>query len=122
MVVETQYSVGNQLVDWGFLKHVDLEKVQQQLWRCREIQTLPGDDDHEKNADGDPDLRLDRVQRVAEEMFDRQILLDPFEKGFDLSAFAINFGDGERRQIEAIGEEDEEFAGFRVAKGNTAIR
>ena len=53
-------------------------------------------------------------------MFDRQILFDPLEEGFDLPALAINLGDGERRQIEAIGQEDEELVCFGVAKGNAA--
>lgn len=120
MVVEVQYGVGNQLIDWGFLEHVDLENVQQELWRRREVQSLPGDDDDEIDADGDPDLRLDGVEGVAEEMFDRQILLDPLEEGLDLPAFAINLGNGERRQIEAIGQEDEELVGFWIAKGDAA--
>lgn len=51
-------------------------------------------------------------------MFDRQVLFDPLEKGLDLPALAMNFCDGERRQIETIGEEDEEFVGIGVAKRN----
>src|SRR5271169_3017032 len=97
MGVEIQYCVGNQLIDGGFLKHVDLENIQQQLWRCRKVQSLPGDYDDEIDADRDPDLRLDGVDGVAEEMLDRQILLDPLEKGLDLPTLAINFCDGERR-------------------------
>ena len=58
---------------------------------------LLGDDDDEINADGDPDLRLDRVERVAEEMFDRQVLLDPLEEGLDLPTLAIDFCDGASR-------------------------
>ena len=120
MAVEIQYRIGNQLIERDFLKHVDLENIQQELWRCRKVQSLLGDDDDEINADGDPDLRLDRVERVAEEMFDRQVLLDPLEKGLDLPALAINFGDGEGRQVEAIGEEDEELVRIGVAKGGAA--
>ena len=51
-------------------------------------------------------------------MFDRQILLDPLEEGFDLPTLAINLGDGERRQIEAVAQKNEELVGFGVAIGN----
>ncbi len=47
MVVEIQYCIGNQLIDWGFLEHVDLENVQQELRRRREVQSLARDDDDE---------------------------------------------------------------------------
>jgi hypothetical protein len=120
VVVEIQYCAGNQLIDWDFLEHIDLENVQQELWRSGEVQSLARDDDDEIDADGDPDLRLDGVEGVAEEMLDRQVLLDPLEKGFDLPALAINLGDGERRQIEAIGQEDEELVGFGIAEGYAA--
>jgi hypothetical protein len=67
----------------------------------------------------DPDLRLDRVSGVAEEIFDRQVLLDPLPEGLDLPTLAINLCNGECRQIEAIAQEDEELVRFGVAKGNT---
>ena len=53
-------------------------------------------------------------------MLDRQVLLDPLEEGLDLPTLAIDFCDGEGRQVEAIGEEDEELVRFGVAKRNTA--
>ena len=47
-------------------------------------------------------------------MLDRQILFDPFEEGLDLPAFAVNLGDRDGRQIEAIGQKDEELVGIGV--------
>jgi hypothetical protein len=45
------------------------------------------DDGHEHvNADGNPDLRLHRVDAVAIEGFYMQILLDPFEEQLDVPA------------------------------------
>jgi hypothetical protein len=84
VVKSSEYRVGNELIDWCFLKHIDLENVQQELWGCRKVQSFARDDDDEIDADGDPDLRLDGVDGVAEEMLDRQVLLDPLEKGLDL--------------------------------------
>lgn len=40
-------------------------------------------------ADRDPDLRLDRVLVGAIKRLDSQVLLDPFEKQFDLPALAV---------------------------------
>ena len=54
------------MIDWYFLKHVDLENIQQELWGCRKVQLLARDDDDEIEANGDPDLRLDHVEGVAE--------------------------------------------------------
>ena len=53
-------------------------------------------------------------------MFDRQILFDPLEEGLDLPTLAVDLGDRECRQVEAIGQEDEVLVCFRIAKGNTA--
>lgn len=48
-------------------------------------------------------------------MFDRQVLLDPFEKGLDCPSVAVDLGDGQRGQIESIGQEHKELVGFRVS-------
>ena len=40
--------------------------------------------DQDVDADGDPDLGLDRVFAGAEEAFDAQMLLDPFEQQGDI--------------------------------------
>ena len=43
------------------------------------------DEGYEQTVDhGGPDLSCDRVLRGAEERLDSEILLDPFEEGFDL--------------------------------------
>jgi hypothetical protein len=67
------------------------------------------------NGDGTPDLGAHRVGRRAVKGFDAQMLLDPFEEQFDLPASAIELGNGQRRDGEVVGQEDERFAGFGVA-------
>ena len=42
------------------------------------------DGDQDVDADGDPDLGLDRVFAGTEEAFDAQMLLDPFEQQGDI--------------------------------------
>jgi hypothetical protein len=80
LIVEMQKCGRDQLMERNFLKHVDLKNVQQKLRRCWEILPFPGNDNDEVNAHRNPNLRFDGVDGVAEEMFDGQVLFDPFEK------------------------------------------
>ena len=52
-----------------------------------------------------PDLRLDGVLAVAQELLDSQVLLDPFEEQFDLSAVLVECCDGQRRKDKVVGQE-----------------
>lgn len=113
-----RYGIENKLIQLNFFKHIDLENVEQELRRCRQIQAFARDDDNEIDADGDPNLRLDGIDGVPEKMFDRQVLLDPFEKGFDRPSVAVNLGNGQGRQIESIGQEHKELVGFGVSVGD----
>src|ERR1035437_8151816 len=104
----------------GFFKHIDLDNVEQELRRGRQIQVFASDDDNEIDADGDPNLRLDGIDGVAEKMFDRQVLFDPFEKGLDRPSVAVDVGDGQCGQIESIGQKDKELVGFGITVRDTA--
>ena len=79
-------------------------------------QLLFDDGDQYVHAHSNPDLRLHRVFGRAEEMFDAQVLLDPFEKQFDLPALFVKGSDGRGWQYEIVGEEDEPFACFGSRK------
>jgi hypothetical protein len=52
----------------------------------------------------DPDLRLHRILRNADEALDAQMLLDPFEKQLNLPATAIQLGDRGGREAEVVGQ------------------
>lgn len=110
-----RYSIENKLIQLDFFKHIDLENVEQELRRCRQIQAFACDDDNEIDADGDSNLRLDGIDGVAEKMFDRQVLFDPFEKGLDRLPVAVDIGNGQCWQIESIGQEHQELVGFGVS-------
>ncbi len=48
------------------------------------------------------------------------MLLDPLEEQFDLQAGAVEFGDGQGRQDEVIGKEDEGLVALGVAVADAA--
>lgn len=50
--------------------------------------------DQQVHAHGHPDLRQHGIARGAEEGFDLQVLLDPFEEQFDLPAVLVDRGEG----------------------------
>ena len=50
------------------------------------------------------------------------MLLDPFEKQFDLPAAAIQLGDGQCWQGEIVGEEHQTFAGHRIFEADSTKR
>ena len=54
-----------------------------------QMQAFLGYGDQHVSADRNPDLRLDRVLVGAIKRLDAQVLLDPFEKQFDLPALAV---------------------------------
>ncbi len=84
------------------------------------MQTFFQNCDEQINGDGGPDLSAHRVWRGAVKGFDAQMLLDPFEEEFDLPAAAIEFGDGQRRHGEVVGQKDECLAGLGIATADAA--
>ena len=58
-----------------------------------QMQAFFGNGDQNLSADRDPDLRLDRVLVGAIKRLDSQVLLDRFEKQFDLPALAVQVCD-----------------------------
>ena len=79
------------------------------------MQTFFQNGDEQINGDGTPDLGAHRVGRRAVKGFDAQMLLDPFEEEFDLPAAPIELGDGQRRDGEVVGQEDQHLACFWIA-------
>jgi hypothetical protein len=97
------------------LKYVHAQNLQDLRQTKFQSKLFADDGDQHVNADGNPDLRLDRVVTGAEKVFDPQILLDPFEEQFHLPAALVQLGNGEWRQVEVIGEKDQGLAGLRVS-------
>ena len=84
----------------------------------RQIELLFQNGHQHVDADGDPDLGLDRIGRGAEETLDPQMLLDPLEKQFHLPPAFVQQGDGKSGQSEVVRQIDKETIGFGIEKTN----
>ena len=72
------------------------------------------------NRDGNPDLSLQGIHRSAVELFDAQVLFDPFEEQLDLPTAAIQLRDGQWWQGEVVGQKDESALLLRIEVTNAA--
>jgi len=87
-----------------------------------QIELLLGDGDEQVQADGSPDLGLDRVRRGAEKRLDAQMLLDLFEEQFHLPALAVEFSHHWGGNVEMVGEEHQPLVPIGIVEGNPAQR
>jgi len=69
-----------------------------------QMQAFLGNGDQHVSADCNPDLRLDRVLVGAIKRLDSQVLLDPFEKQFDLPALAVQVCNQLGLESEVVGQ------------------
>ena len=76
--------------------------------------------DEHVGGNGSPNLRLDRVIAVAQELLDAQVLLDPFEEQLDLPAVCVQGENCQGRQGRVVCQEDQRFLGFRILEAVTA--
>src|ERR1017187_2166060 len=109
-----------QLNQRHFLQTGKTDDLQNLVQALLESVFLLCDGDEEVGAYGGPDLDPDSVRVIAEEAAQAQVLLDPAEEKLDLPAAAVNRGDGESRQMEGVGQENEREAAFRIEVSDTA--
>lgn len=69
---------------------------------------------HQVDGDSDPDLCLHGVLGCSVKSLDPEILLDPFEKQFDVPTTLVNAGDGFCKQPEVVGDKDQTLSCFRI--------
>src|ERR1035437_9266095 len=86
------------------------------------MQALFQNGDEQKDGDGGPDLSAHGVWAGAVKGFDAQMLFEPFGEQFDLPTAPIQLGDGQGGHREVVGQEDERFAGERIAIADAAER
>jgi hypothetical protein len=63
-------------------------------------------------------LRLDRVVRRPEEVFNARVLLDPFEEQLHPPAAFVELGNRQCGQFEVISQEGQRLAGVRISITN----
>ena len=78
--------------------------------------------DEQVDRDGDPDLGGDGVEARTVECFDPQVLLDPLKEQLHLPTAFVEVGDGEGREVEVVGQKDEETLVFLVKIANATQR
>ena len=78
------------------------------------MQLLFDDRNQHIGAHGAPDLGLYGVLAGAKKVLDAQVLLDPFEKQFDLPAAFVKIGNGGGWQHRVVGKKDQRFVGGGV--------
>ena len=97
--------VDDHLLERDFLKHIDLHEMQKVAQRNAHTEFFVSDQSDQVDANGNPDLRLHRIERVAKEVLDHQVLLEPFEEQFDLPALLVNGRNGQCGQVQPIAQE-----------------
>ena len=104
------------MIQRRFLEQGHVENLQDCVETELAVEPFPDDGHENVDGDRDPDLALHGVLRGAEEGLDPKVLLDPFEKKFDLPPGLAGLGDRHRRQVEVVGEEHQFLAVPGIAK------
>jgi len=77
------------------------------------LEKLASDGNEQLGADGDPDLSFYRVGAGSIKCLDTHMLLDPFEKQFDLPAKSVEVSYRKSWRREVVGQKNQE----QVASG-----
>lgn len=101
------------------MKHIDADNLQNASQTFRDLMDFFETGHHEVNADCDPDLGFDGVLGRAEERFDAEVLFDPLEEEFDVPTALVERGNSRGRESEMVGQKDQNFSGFRIAKADS---
>lgn len=106
----------------NFLEKGNGENLQDFAETSLYFQFLLDDRYQHVNADGDPDLGLYRVFGCPVKRFDAKILFDPFEEQFYLPTAFVELCDGQRREVEIVGQEDIAFFVFDIEETDAPKR
>lgn len=78
------------------------------------------DGDHEINTDSDPDLSLHSIGACSVVMLDAEVASNQAEEQLDSPAQTINRGDGQSRNLQLVGQEDQVSSSFFVEGAHLA--
>ena len=105
---------GKQAFYGCFLEKHDTQNLEYFIHTGGQSKLLFQDGNQYINADGNPYLGFDCVGRGAVEGLYPKVLLDPFEKQFDLPAELVQTGNGPGRQVEVVGQKEELLLEFDI--------
>ena len=109
-----QIETGGHLIYIDFFEKGDAENLQDLADGAVDVEFLLEDGNEQVNADGNPDLGLDRVLRGSIEGLNGKILFDPFEKEFHTPTALVKLRNRQGRKGKVVGEEDKAFLGIRI--------
>src|SRR5262245_56539951 len=101
-------------------EQVDVEQAQDLLARQAGRRSELEVGDHQRHAQGDPDLREHGVPGGAVEALELEVLLQELEEQLDLPAALVDGCDGAGRQVTDVGEELVALAGLGAVEGDEA--
>ena len=110
------------LIHRDFFEQGDAENLQDFAETSLDFQFLLEDGHEQVNADGNPDLGLDRVGGGSIEGLDPKVLFDPFEEQLHPPAALVQVGNGQGRKGEVVGQEDQALPGIGIDVTDAAKR
>ena len=97
-----------------FLEKRDAENLRDFAEAALDFQFFLQNRNQQVDADGDPELGLDGILGGSVKSLDPEILFDPFEEKLHLPTAFVELGNGESREHQIVGEEEEPLARFGV--------
>jgi hypothetical protein len=104
----------------NLLEQGDTQNLEDGVQAGLELEPLLDDGDEHVHRDGDLELGLHGVLRVAIEGLDPQVLFEPLEEKLHLPPPFVQVGNGRRGEREVVGEEHEPLARVRVEVADPA--
>ena len=109
-----------QLFYRGFVKDADAQNLEDFEEAGFTLHLLSCDGDQRIDTDRNPQLRAHSVFGATIKSFDPQVLLEPFEKQFDLPTLLVELCDAQRRQSEVVGQENQAASSAVIIKTDPA--
>lgn len=115
MVVSRVNAIGKYLLQRHCFEHGQAQDLKNCVETERDVEALFDDGHQHVHRHRIPDLGAHGILGGAVEGLDAQVLFDPFEEQFDLPATAVQFGNGQGRQGEVVGQQHQGVAALGVA-------
>lgn len=101
-------------MDRHFLERMNAQDLHSSVQSAGQLQLLVQDGNDQVDAHRNPYLALHRIDAVAVEVLDAQVLFDPAKEELDLPAQFVESGHAQRGHLQVVGQKDQVAAGFLV--------